>query len=228
MREKAENTVEAPGGPEICKLRLTYSKTGLIRFISHRDLIRVFFRAFSRAGLPVAHSRGYSPHPRASFCPPLKVGMEGLNELLDLALAEPADGEEAAGRINAQLPEGIRVRAARRLAPGAPSLNSRLEKAEYRVALNESIRVGKEAIGRFLDAPEVRVRRERRGGEEIVDARRGVLELEREGEGVLRMVLSLKENGRPYPVLSALSGADISRLAGLKWQRLGFPAPRPG
>jgi len=224
MRENnKENIAAESSGPGSHKLRLLYSKTGLIRFISHRDLIRVFFRAFSRAGLPVAHSQGYSPHPRVSFCPPLKVGMEGLGELLDLTLTEPADGEAAAGRLNAQLPEGIRIRGARPLAAGEPSLGARLKKAEYRVVLEDPIRVSGEAIERFLAAAEVRVARIRDGRERTVDARRGVLGLEREGEGTLRMVLSLKDNGRPYPVLAALAGVDISLLSGLCWRRLGFP-----
>jgi radical SAM-linked protein len=222
MTEKINQIAGAQNGSGGHKLRLTYSKTGVIRFISHRNLIRVFFRAFSRAGLPVAYSRGYSPHPRVSFCPPLKVGMEGLGELLDLTLSEPVDGEAVSGRLNAHLPEGLGIRGSRLLAPGEPSLNSRLKEAEYRVSLQDPVRVSGAAVEQFLAADEVRVARKQNGEEKIVDARRGVLELNREGEGTLRLVLSLKENGRPYPVLAALSGADISLLSGLKWQRLGF------
>ncbi len=224
MTEKNRKIAGGESGPGESKLRLAYSKTGLIRFISHRDLIRVLFRSFSRAGIPVAQSRGYSPHPKVSFCPPLKVGMEGLQELLDLTLGGPGSEETAPGRINAHLPEGIRVLGARLLPPGEPSLNSRLEKVEYRVALEDPIRVSEDAIKQFLAASEVRVTRERDGEEKIFDARRGVLELERQGEGGLRMLLSLKANGRPYPVLAALSGCDPSRITGLRWQRLGFPS----
>lgn len=222
MTDSPEKITGDESGSGGCKLRLNYSKTGLIRFISHRDLIRVFFRAFGRAGLPIAYSLGYSPHPRVSFCPPLKVGMEGLNELLDLTLTEAVAGGEAVARLNAHLPEGIEIGDARLLAGPDPSLSSLLVKAEYRVALEEPIRVSPEAIEKFLAASEVRVIMTRGAEKKTVNARRGVLELDGGGEGTLRMLLSLKENGRPYPVLAALSGADISRLPGLRWQRLGF------
>jgi radical SAM-linked protein len=222
MTEKINKTAGAEKRSKGYILRLTYSKTGLIRFISHRDLIRVFFRGFSRAGLPVAYSRGYSPHPRVSFCPPLKVGMEGLGELLDLTLTEPVDEEGTMDRLNAHLPEGLRIRGSRLLDPGEPSLNSRLEKAEYRVGLQDPIRVSGAAVEQFLTATEVLVKRKPGDEAKIVNARRGVLALDREGAGTLRMVLSLKENGRPYPVLAALLGVDSSLVPGLRWQRLGF------
>ncbi len=210
------------GGSENHKIRLTYSKTGLIRFISHRDLIRVLFRAFSRAGLPVAYSRGYSPHPVVSFCPPLKVGMEGLNELLDLGLTGIPAGEETAGMLNAHLPEGIEIKDSRVLAAGDPSLNARLEAAEYRVVPEEPFRVTREAVDNFLAAAEIRMLWRRGKKEKEIDARAGVRSLVREGEGGVRMVLFLKENGRPYPVLAALSGADPALLPGWRWQRLRF------
>ena len=222
VTHQPEKNAEVRGGEGGYKLRLTYSKTGLIRFISHRDLIRVFFRAFSRAGLPVAYSRGFSPHPRVSFCPPLKVGMEGLNEMLDITLSRPVDPEAAAESLRPRLPEGIAVGGCRLLEGPVPSLNSRLEMAEYRVRLADPVRVSREAIERFLDASEVPVTLIRGGEEKTVNARRGVVELDWSGEGESRMVLSLKETGRPYAVLAALSGADFRLLAGLRWRRMGF------
>ncbi|MDP8237166.1 MAG: TIGR03936 family radical SAM-associated protein [Candidatus Erginobacter occultus] len=222
MTEKRDKIIGGGDGPEIYKLRLTYSKTGLIRFISHRDLIRVLFRAFSRAGLPVAYSRGYSPHPVVSFCPPLKVGMEGLNERLDLSLTGTPAGAETAGILNPHLPEGIEIKDSRVLSAGEPSLNARLEAAEYRVDPEEPFRVSREAVDNFLAAAEIRMVWRRGGKEKEIDARAGVKSLVREGEGGVRMVLSLKENCQPYPVLIALSGADPAHLPGWRWQRLGF------
>lgn len=222
MTEKAGKTNADDRGSEGSKLRLTYSKTGLIRFISHRDLMRVLFRAFSRAGLPVAYSRGFSPHPVVSFCPPLKVGMEGLNELLDLSLARPLGETSPERLLNPHLPEGIEIRDSHLLLDGAPSLHARLKAVEYRVELEEPVVVSQEAVDKFLSAAEVISTRLRKGQEEKIDARMGVVELLREGDKGLKMVLSLKDIGRPYPVLTALSGADPGLLPGLLWQRLRF------
>lgn len=222
MNEKAGKTNTDDRGAEGSKLRLTYSKTGLIRFISHRDLMRVLFRAFSRAGLPVAYSRGFSPHPVVSFCPPLKVGMEGFNELLDLSLARPLGETSPERLLNPHLPEGIEIRDSRLLLDGSPSLHARLKAVEYRVELEEPAVVSQEAVDKFLSATEVISTRLRKGQEEKIDARVGVIELLREADKGLKMVLSLKDIGRPYPVLTALSGVAPGLLPGLLWQRLRF------
>ena len=49
------------------RLRLRYAKRGRLRFTSHRDFARAFERAVRRAGLPIGHSSGYSPHPKISY-----------------------------------------------------------------------------------------------------------------------------------------------------------------
>ena len=58
------------------KLKLRFAKRGMMRFISHLDLMRLFQRAARRAALPVTISKGFSPHPRISIQPALKLGME--------------------------------------------------------------------------------------------------------------------------------------------------------
>lgn len=117
------------------KLRVIYSKTGLVRFISHRDLMRLFFRAASRAGIPVEFSRGFNPHPRIEFCPPLSVGMEGWNEIIDLRLSEEVDVAEATEALKRELPEGVVPKDVFYPDPDSPSLGKSLRTASYRVLL---------------------------------------------------------------------------------------------
>ncbi len=69
------------------RLRVRYSKTGKIRFTSHRDVVRIWERALRRSGLPVAWSGGYSPRPLLSFGHALPTGAESLAEYLDVSLA---------------------------------------------------------------------------------------------------------------------------------------------
>ena len=51
--------------------RLVFSKTGNAVWISHLDLMRVFQRAFRRAGMLLKHSQGFTPHPCLSMAMPL-------------------------------------------------------------------------------------------------------------------------------------------------------------
>lgn len=115
------------------RYRIAYAKTGPARFLSHLDLLRTFNRAFRRAGLPLVYSEGFSPHPKASYGPPLGVGVAGLNEYLDLDLSSEVAGSEAAGRLTAALPPGLAVNRMEP-APAGPGLCKLINCAWYRLA----------------------------------------------------------------------------------------------
>ena len=90
--------------------RLLFEKTGRAIYISHLDLMRVFQRAFKRAGLPLTHTQGYNPRPSVSIALPLSLGVESGCELLDFDLyGEKIPNEQILTRLNAALVEGVRV-----------------------------------------------------------------------------------------------------------------------
>ena len=90
--------------------RILFEKKGNAVWISHLDLMRLFQRAFKRAGLPLTHTQGFNPRPSVSIALPLSVGVESCCELLDFDL----DGDKVAnrivrGKLNDYLLPGIRV-----------------------------------------------------------------------------------------------------------------------
>lgn len=90
--------------------RILFEKKGNAIWISHLDLMRLFQRAFKRAGLPLTHTQGFNPRPSVSIALPLSVGVESNCELLDFEL----DGDKVAnrivrGKLNDYLVPGIRV-----------------------------------------------------------------------------------------------------------------------
>ena len=90
--------------------RLLFEKTDNAIWISHLDLMRVFQRAFKRAGLPLTHTQGFNPRPSVSIALPLSVGAQSFCELLDFDL----DGEDVAldeicSRLNCVLVDGVKV-----------------------------------------------------------------------------------------------------------------------
>lgn len=90
--------------------RVLFEKTGRAVWMSHLDLMRLFQRAFKRAGLPLTHTQGFNPRPSVSIALPLSVGVESRCELLDFDLdgvSVPCD--EIADRLNAALVKGVRV-----------------------------------------------------------------------------------------------------------------------
>jgi len=90
--------------------RALFQKTGNAVWISHLDLMRLFQRAFKRAGLPLTHTQGFNPRPSVSIALPLSVGIESRCELLDFDLeGEKVANEEILRRLNENLVGGVRI-----------------------------------------------------------------------------------------------------------------------
>ena len=90
--------------------RLLFEKKGNAVWISHLDLMRLFQRAFKRAGLPLTHTHGFNPRPSVSIAMPLSVGVHSSCELLDFDLDGcEATGEQILAGLNAALVDGVRV-----------------------------------------------------------------------------------------------------------------------
>ena len=91
-------------------LRALFEKKGNAVYISHLDLMRLFQRAFKRAGLLLTHTQGFNPRPSVSIALPMSVGVESCCELLDFDLeGEIPSCEEMKAALNAALVEGVRV-----------------------------------------------------------------------------------------------------------------------
>ena len=90
--------------------RLVFCKTDDAVWMSHLDLMRLFQRAFKRAGLPLTHTQGFNPRPSVSIALPLSVGVESICELLDFDLeGEKIPCAEIVRRLNDVLVKGITV-----------------------------------------------------------------------------------------------------------------------
>lgn len=90
--------------------RLLFKKMGNAVWISHLDLMRLFQRAFKRAGLQLKHTQGFNPRPSVSIALPLSVGVESECELLEFDLdGQSITCEEVKERLNDALVNGIEV-----------------------------------------------------------------------------------------------------------------------
>lgn len=90
--------------------RALFEKVGSAVYFSHLDLMRLFQRAFKRAGLPLTHTQGFNPRPSVSIALPLSLGVESQCELLDFELeGQPIPHSEIQQRLNQALVEGVQV-----------------------------------------------------------------------------------------------------------------------
>ncbi len=88
------------------RYRIHYAKTGMLRFISHLDWMRMLFRLIANAPLDTVFTQGFSPHPRVSLCPPLPLGVESACEFCDVSYYSRHTEEELISALSqAQIPE---------------------------------------------------------------------------------------------------------------------------
>lgn len=103
---------QSEGCPDYIMYRIefSFSKKGMMKYISHLDLIRLFSRALRRTGLPIKMTEGFNPHPKLSIKCALKLGVESENEEASIAFKEPVDSEYFREKLEEQLPEGIEIK----------------------------------------------------------------------------------------------------------------------
>jgi len=116
------------------RLAIHFRISSDVRFISHHDAMRMFQRALARAGLPVAYSEGFNPHPRLSLPLPRPVGMASEAELLLVRLTAPVGADEALARLAPQMPKGIELTRIECVAPDGRASEFEPVAARYRLA----------------------------------------------------------------------------------------------
>jgi len=94
------------------KVSFIFAKKGLMRYISHLDLMRLFMRAMRRADLPLKITQGFNPHPKLSIKRALKLGLESDSEEAAVVLDRLVKPQEFKERLQQQLPEGIFIKEA--------------------------------------------------------------------------------------------------------------------
>jgi radical SAM-linked protein len=117
------------------RLRVTYGVTGPLCYVSVLDMGRLWERLLRRAGVPLAYTQGFSPHPRLQFAAALPVGYGSTCELLDILLAEPMEPMAFARASQNQAPAGLTVVQVEEALLADESPQARMRAADYRVLL---------------------------------------------------------------------------------------------
>ncbi len=166
-----------PAPPTVSRVRLRFAKRGRLRFLSHRDIARSFERAVRRAGLPVAHSHGFNPHPRLSWIGAAPTGAASEAEYVEIGLTEAVDPAAMLAALDAALPEGLDVLAAA-LAEGA-ALADRIDASTWRIELPGVTPADlQSALTALLARDSVVVERVTPSGRRQIDVRAALVEAE--------------------------------------------------
>src|SRR5512143_1845777 len=117
------------------RARITFSKTGALRYVGHLDLQTLWERAARRAGLPLAYSHGFHPQPKITFASALPLGFSSRAEVMDILLQSDVDLADLPRRLEAVLPAGIGILDVEQVNEAEPALQMQVQAAEYEVAV---------------------------------------------------------------------------------------------
>jgi radical SAM-linked protein len=152
-----------------------YAKRGRLRFASHRDFQRSLERAMRRAGVPIAFSAGFSPHPKVSYAGAAPTGAASEAEYLEIAVVERCDTERLREALDASLPTGLDVIEV--VEARTPAFADRLEASKWRIVLPEVDPVVLEqSVATLMATERVEVQRLTKNGIRTFDARAAVLD----------------------------------------------------
>jgi radical SAM-linked protein len=151
------------------RFRVHYKKSGLSRYLSHLDLIRIFARAARRAGIELMFSQGFNPHPKMSFGPSLSLGVTSDAEYLDMDIKPGFKGDLAAA-FNPFLPAGLEMISAKPITGKIQTINQIINLAEYEVELGGKI-LKRDIVDEILSRNEIPIQRRVKKKDKIVDIR---------------------------------------------------------
>lgn len=191
------------------RVRVTFSKTGGLRYVGNLDLHKIWERAARRAGLDLAYTQAFHPQAKIQLASPLPLGFSSRCEVVDIRLNEGVDLSDLIARLQEVMPAGIRLLRIVEVDPLAPALQAEVMAAEYEITLAGALETSE--LKRRIEElwASTSVQRERRG--KLYDLRPLIEDLQlvvddAQSEPVLRMRLTSREGatGRPEEVLDAL------------------------
>lgn len=148
-------------------IRIKFTKTGSLQYISHLDLHRLLNRALVRAGIPIWYTQGFNPHAKMVFALPLPVGVESVCEYLDVKIDKEIPTDDVKELLSGQLTDELQI-----IEVYDPTVKfSEISRAEYRILL-DSVNACEALAGRinaFFSASPIIMTKKTKSGEKDID-----------------------------------------------------------
>ncbi len=205
------------------KFRIFYKVAGRLKFLSHKELMRVIVRAFRRARIPMEYSKGYHPHPLFSFGPSLPVGMAGTSEQLDARLTEEWAELKLKKKISENLPEGMEIVKVKSVPLKEPSITSKVTSAVYEIDWPEESGAPGNFIASMLSLDKIEIERKTGKGNKKIDLRPGIYDIRwKHSKLEMHLALSPSLHVRPSEVLSIMTGWADDAIKRISITRTGL------
>lgn len=203
---------------------MRYAKRGRLRFSSTRDFQRALERAVRRAGVPMAFSAGFHPHPRISYANAAPTGAASEAEYFQLQLTQQCDLEALRAALDESLPHDMAVLRVVEAAPGALAdlLQASVWQLDFEGVTLETIT---DAVATFMDRAELLVTRMTKSGAREFDVRQAVLASDvvlvragdADGRDLVRWTMTIQHTTPAVRPIDVMTG--LTELTGLQVPR---------
>nr|WP_040014218.1 TIGR03936 family radical SAM-associated protein [Dermacoccus sp. Ellin185] len=203
---------------------MRYAKRGRLRFSSTRDFQRALERAVRRAGVPMAFSAGFHPHPRISYANAAPTGAASEAEYFQLQLTQQCDLDALRAALDESLPQDMAVLRVVEAAPGALAdlLQASVWQLDFEGVTLETIT---DAVATFMDRAELLVTRMTKSGVREFDVRQAVLASDvvlvragdADGRDLVRWTMTIQHTTPAVRPIDVMTG--LTELTGLQVPR---------
>lgn len=185
------------------RVRIKFSKHGVVKFIGHLDIMRYFQKAIRRAGIDVTYSSGFSPHQIMSFAAPLGVGHYSNGEYLDIEVNSHNGRQDMIDRLNGAMVPGIVIKNIVALGDNAGNAMASVAAAGYTLEWKEGYEVPsnlEEAVSKFLGQESIMVTKQTKKSTLELDLKPGIYEI-KASENSIYMLVDASSSGNIKPTL---------------------------
>lgn len=181
------------------KVRIKFSKRGVLKYIGHLDLMRYFQKAFRRTDIDVLYSKGFSPHMIMSFAQPLGVGVESDGEYFDVEVNDSEDVSLFKDKLNEQMAEGIVILDAVVLPNDTKNAMASVAAADYEIHFYKNVPPLKELIEKYNSTSSVGFVKTTKTGEHFIDVKEFVFDIKAISDDTLFIKVDCSSSGNLKP-----------------------------
>lgn len=191
------------------KIRIKFSKHGIMKFIGHLDIMRYFQKAMRRADVDIKYSEGFSPHQIMSFAAPLGVGITSNGEYLDIEVLSTKDSKTMTAALNEVMAKGIEVLSYKKLGDSAGNAMSLVAAADYTLTFRDGYAPENPAeffseLLKFYEQESVMITKKTKKSQKEMDLKPLIYELTSDGKQLfMKISTGSTDNIKPELVLDA-------------------------
>jgi len=196
-------------------VRMKFAKAGLIKYITHHDLFRIFQRSINMLNLPIKYSQGFNRRPKISFGFPIPMSYAAFEEYVDMIFLRSIS--DIKSQFNKVLPEGLKIIFQEQIERKTPSIMIDTKEIIYKIKFYSDIDTDK-IKNKYFDLRKndnLKIKRKNKKKVKEINLREFIKDLEfGENYIIIKYKVVNSKTARVVELLKLLFGEDIPKFQG--------------